>query len=50
MPEYVATYDVIIIAEDMDEAEIKANEIECQMTGLSYVKSVSSDPYLEELK
>lgn len=50
MPRYEVTYSVVIEVDDEDEAEIKANDIECQMTGLNYVKSVSSDPYMEELK
>lgn len=49
MARFEVNYRVIIEADDEDEAEIKANDIECQMEGLNYVKSVSSDPYLEEL-
>lgn len=48
MTKYYITYVVTIEAEDMDEANIKADDIENEISGIRGVKQVSSDPYIEE--
>jgi hypothetical protein len=50
MKMFTATYRVVIAAEDVDEAALMADDIECAMLGIKYVQQVYSDPYIEELK
>lgn len=47
MPKYQINYSIIIEAEDRDEVDLWADDIESQIAGIRGVKDVWSDPYVE---